>query len=172
MGRLMKALVGFLVALVALGLSSTRALGDQFYQANDTRKRVPGGDGAADNNARRAGLQGVQRPASASGVVPIQGENRAALNGTPTISDTFKPQDQGTDWPADAFTALVMGHQGPDPISHPALHSYDGDGNMEAISVFPPFNQQENRTDLATYTGAVGPAGGSTPEGHPELTAP
>jgi hypothetical protein len=131
MGRLMKALVGFLVALVALALSSTRALGD-----------------------------------------PFQGEGRAALNGLPTISDTYNPRDQGTDWPADAFTALVVGHQSPEPISKPALHSYAGDGNMEGLSAFGPFNQQENRTDLGSYTGAVGPAGGSTPEAHPEITAP
>jgi len=82
------------------------------------------------------------------------------------------PRDQGTDWPADAFTGLVVGHQSPEPISRPALHSYAGDGNMEAVSVFGPFSRQEDRYDLGAYTGAVGPAGGSTPESHPEITAP
>ncbi len=105
-------------------------------------------------------------------IQPVMGAERAALNGTPTISDTYNPRDQGTDWPADAFTALVSGHESPEPISRPALHSYAGDGNMEAISVFPPFSRQEDRYDLGAYTGAVGPAGGSTPENHPEVTAP
>jgi hypothetical protein len=102
----------------------------------------------------------------------MAGGERASLNGTPTISDTYNPRDQGTDWPEDAFTALVSGHISPQPIGKPALHSYDGDGNMEALSAFGPFSQQENRTDLGAYTGAVGPAGGSTPENHPEITAP
>jgi hypothetical protein len=169
MGRSIKALVGTLVAWVAWRTCSLRALGDQFYQANE-----PSRDGEANNNARRAGLQGIQPPGldRSMAIAPIQGEERAALNGTPTISDTYNPRDQGTDWPADAFTGLVVGHQSPEPISKPALHSYAGDGNMEGLSAFGPFNQQENRTDLATYTGAVGPAGGSTPEAHPELTAP
>ena len=99
-------------------------------------------------------------------------EERANLMGTPTISDTYRSADQGTDWPPDAFTARVAGHVSPQPISRPALHSYDGDGNMEALSVFGPFSRQEDRTDLARYTGAVGPVGGSTPEEHPEVTAP
>ena len=92
--------------------------------------------------------------------------------GTPTASDTFNPRDQGTDWPADAFTAMVMGHQSPMSVATPARHSYDGDGNMEGITVFGPFSRQEDRYDLGAYTGAVGPAGGSTPENHPEITAP
>ncbi|HEY8285538.1 MAG TPA: hypothetical protein VIJ28_14230 [Chloroflexota bacterium] len=91
-------------------------------------------------------------------------EARAALHGTPTISDTFNPNDQGTDWPMDAFTTLVSDHQSPEPIGRPAAHSYAGDGNMEALSAFPPFSRQEDRYDLGAYTGAVGPAGGSTPE--------
>jgi hypothetical protein len=103
---------------------------------------------------------------------PVISEERAGLNGTPTISDTYRPLDQGTDWPPDAFTALVAGHESPQPLTRPALHSYDGDGNMEALSVFGPFTHQEHPTDLAAYTGAVGPVGRSTPEEHPELTAP
>ena len=67
---------------------------------------------------------------------------------------------------------MVAGHESPRPISSPALHSYDGDGNMEALSAFGPFSRQEDRYDLGAYTGAVGPAGGSTPENHPEVTAP
>ena len=43
---------------------------------------------------------------------------------------------------------------------------------MEALSAFGPFAHQEDPTDLAAYTGAVGPVGRSTPEAHPELTAP
>ncbi|HVA88251.1 MAG TPA: hypothetical protein VNL71_00270 [Chloroflexota bacterium] len=89
---------------------------------------------------------------------------RAALQGTPTISDTFQASDQGTDWPMDAFTELVCDHQSPLPLGRPAAHSYAGDGNMEALSAFPPFSRQEDRYDLGAYTGAVGPAGGSTPE--------
>lgn len=95
-----------------------------------------------------------------------------SMDGLPTASDTYKAQDEGTDWPEDAFTAMVSGHQSPEPIAKPALHSYAGDGNMEAISAFPPFSKQEDRYDLGAYTGAVGPAGGSTPENHPEITAP
>ena len=93
-------------------------------------------------------------------------------NGLPTISDTYNPSDQGTDWPLDAFSARVVGHQSPGSIATPAMHSYDGDGNMEGITAFPPFAHQEDRTSLGSYTGAVGPAGGSTPESHPEVTAP
>jgi hypothetical protein len=125
--------------------------------------------------AVEAGLQEVQPPGyeHSAAVAPVAvGEERAALNGTPTISDTYNPRDQGTDWPPDAFTHLVSGHVSPEPISRPALHSYAGDGNTEAINVFGPFSRQEDRHDLAAYTGAVGPAGGSTPENHPELTAP
>jgi hypothetical protein len=90
----------------------------------------------------------------------------------PTPSDTYNPRDHGTDWPLDSFTRRVMGHASPQPIAHPATNSYDGDGNMEAIDAFPPFSRQEDRTNLGAYTGAVGPAGGSTPESHPEITAP
>jgi hypothetical protein len=59
---------------------------------------------------------------------------RAALHGIPTISDTFNPNNQGTDWPMDAYTAQVSDHQSPEPISRPAANSYAGDGNMEALS--------------------------------------
>ena len=95
-----------------------------------------------------------------------------ANDGLPTISDTFNPRDQGTDWPLDAFGSRVVGHISPRSIATPARHSYDGDGNMEALSAFGPYAHQEDRTSLGTYTGAVGPAGGSTPEAHPEITAP
>ena len=154
-----------MLAPMALG-----AAGNAIYQQDS-----PSADGEAQHNARRAGLQGMQPPGlgHAQAIAPdASGGERAGLNGTPTISDTYNPKDQGTDWPADAFTALVVGHQSPEPISRPALHSYAGDGNMEALSVFPPFTTQEDRFDLGAYTGAVGPAGGSTPEQHPELTAP
>ncbi len=103
---------------------------------------------------------------------PSPSSERANLNGTPTASDTYNPADQGTDWPADAFTAMVAGHETPNPIGQPALHSYAGDGNMEAASVFGPFSKQESTTDLGIYTGAVGPIGRSTPEATPEPTAP
>jgi hypothetical protein len=93
-------------------------------------------------------------------------------NGLPTISDTYNPRDQGTDWPLDAFGARVVGHESPRSIASPAMHSYDGDGNMEGITAFGPFSHQEERTNLGAYTGAVGPIGGSTPETHPEITAP
>ena len=43
--------------------------------------------------------------------------------------------------------------------------------NMEALDVYGPFSQQET-ADVANYTGGVGPAGRSTPEAHPEVTAP
>ena len=88
---------------------------------------------------------------------------QAALHGIPTISDTFNPSSQGTDWPMDAYTAQVSDHQSPAPISRPAVNSYAGDGNMEALSAFPPFTSQEDRFDLGAYTGAVGPAGGLGP---------
>jgi hypothetical protein len=89
---------------------------------------------------------------------------RAALHDIPTSSDTFDPNERGTDWPMDTFTTLVSDHQSPEPISRPAAHSYAGDGNMEALTAFPPFSRQEDRYNLGAYTGAVGPAGGSTPE--------
>lgn len=92
--------------------------------------------------------------------------------GLPTPSDTYEPADQGTDWPLDAFASQVVGHQSPAPIGSPAVNSYAGDGNMEALSAFGPFSHQEDRTNIGSYTGAVGPAGGSTPESHPEVTAP
>jgi hypothetical protein len=103
---------------------------------------------------------------------PVPGRDGSPqLRGIPTPSDTYRPDDQGTDWPADAFTAMVMGHQSPEPIDRPALNSYAGDGNMEALDVYGPFSQQET-ADVANYTGGVGPAGRSTPEAHPEATAP
>ncbi len=161
-----------LAVVIAVLLFVPRALGaagNAVYQQTS-----PSADGEAQHNANRTGLQGMQPPgfAHARSIAPVDGEERPSLNGTPTISDTYNPRDQGTDWPADAFTALVVGHQSPEPISRPALHSYAGDGNMEAASVFPPFSRQEDRFDLGAYTGAVGPAGGSTPEAHPEITAP
>jgi hypothetical protein len=82
---------------------------------------------------------------------------RAALHGIPTISDTFNPDNPGTDWPMDAYTVQVSDHQSPEPLSRPAVNSYAGDGNMEALSAFPPFTSGEDRSDLGTYTGAVGP---------------
>ena len=102
------------------------------------------------------------------------GESQQApsLMGLPTASDTYKPADGGTAWPLDGFAARVVGHQSPAPIDQPAQHSYDGDGNMEALSVFGPFSRPKDRTSLGTYTGATGPAGGATSESHPELTAP
>ena len=169
MTRRGRGLFSVLAAIVALLLLVPRAVGNAIYQQDS-----PSTDGEATHNARRVGLVGMQPPGlgHAQGIAPIQGEERASLNGTPTISDTYNPRDQGTDWPADAFTGLVVGHQSPEPISRPALHSYAGDGNMEAVSVFGPFSRQEDRYDLGAYTGAVGPAGGSTPENHPEITAP
>lgn len=100
------------------------------------------------------------------------GPQAPSTMGLPTISDTYDPRDQGTDWPEDAFTSMVSGHESPRSIASPARHSYDGDGNMEGITAFGPFNHQEDRTNLGAYTGAVGPVGGSTPESHPEITAP
>ena len=103
---------------------------------------------------------------------PVPGrDDLPGLRGIPTPSDTYRPKDQGTDWPVDAFTAMVMGHQSPEPIDRPALNSYAGDGNMEALDVYGPFSHQET-ADIANYTGGVGPAGRSTPEMHPEPTAP
>ena len=131
-------------------------------------------ESGGSSNAYRAANSSMSPPGQAHSLslTPVEGAERAALNGTPTISDTYRPMDQGTDWPPDAFTKMVAGHESPLPISTPALHSYAGDGNMEALSVFGPFSHQEDRVDLANYTGAVGPVGGSTPEGHPEITAP
>ena len=111
---------------------------------------------------------GESEPLQLAGQMQLQ-ENNAGL---PTPSDTYNAADQGTSWPVDPFTAQVSGHISPLPIDQPARHSYDGDGNMESLDAFGPFSKQEDRTRLARYTGAVGPAGGSTPESHPELTAP
>ena len=61
----------------------------------------------------------------------------------------------GTDWPEDRFTRMVMDAQ-PRSIAEPARHSYDGDGNMEALDAFPPFSSPEDRADIGAYTGAVG----------------
>jgi hypothetical protein len=165
-------------ALAALIACARRVVGRALEAAPivDNIYQTPGpGESPNTSNAYRAGLQGIQSPGqgrdSAAGPI-ASGEERAALNGTPTISDTYNPRDQGTDWPPDAFTQLVSGHESPEPITRPALHSYAGDGNMESISVFDPFTRQEDRYNLAAYTGAVGPSGGSTPENHPELTAP
>jgi len=91
--------------------------------------------------------------------------------GIPTPSDTYIPTDQGTDWPTDSFTQMVMGHQSPEPLDRPAVHSYAGDGNMEALDVYGPFSHQET-ADVTNYTGGVGPAGRGTPEAAPEVTAP
>jgi len=159
-------------ALAALLLCAGRALGaagNALYQQDS-----PSTGTEATRPTLGAGLVGIQPPglAQAQRIAPVAGDERPALNGTPTSSDTYNPRDQGTDWPPDAFTALVVGHQSPEPLSRPALHSYAGDGNMEAMSVFGPFSRQEDRVDLGAYTGAVGPAGGSTPEQHPEITAP
>lgn len=168
-------IVAYLVAVLSLSVAASGALGaagDEAYRAT----------GPASSNAARnsgAGLVGILgRGASIDGdeaisMQPGHGQKQEpSLRGIPTISDTFKPRDQGTEWPFDAFTRMVVGHQSPEAISTPALHSYAGDGNMEALSVFPPFSRQEDRYDLGAYTGAVGPAGGSTPEAHPEITAP
>jgi hypothetical protein len=171
--------IGSLFAVAAVLMVCCRRVLGRAVEAGaamDNIYQVPGpSESPATSNAYRAGLQGIQPPGygQSTAVAPMaDGEARAALNGTPTISDTYNPRDQGTDWPPDAFTQLVSGHVSPEPIARPALHSYAGDGNMESISVFGPFTRQEDRHDLAAYTGAVGPAGGSTPESHPELTAP
>jgi hypothetical protein len=169
-----RSFVTLLTLAAALAVCARRVVAAN--QGLDTVYQMAGpSESPSTSNAYRAGLQGIQRPgyAGSAAVTPIAASTeRAALNGTPTISDTYNPRDQGTDWPPDAFTHLVSGHVGPEPISRPALHSYAGDGNMESISVFDPFTRQEDRYNLAAYTGAVGPAGGSTPESRPELTAP
>jgi hypothetical protein len=172
-----KQIRGIFAVTAALIVCCTRVIGRVAEgTAEDNIYQVPGpSESPSTSNAYRAGLQGIQPPGykQSATIAPIAaGADRVALNGTPTISDTYNPRDQGTDWPPDAFTQLVVGHVSPEPIARPALHSYAGDGNMEALSVFGPFSRQEDRYDLAAYTGAVGPAGGSTPEGHPEITAP
>ena len=117
-------------------------------------------------------LVAVCRAMGEAGTRLQETQQAPSLMGLPTASDTYKPEDQGTAWPQDGFVSRVAGHQSPAPIDVPAQHSYDGDGNMEALTVFGPFSRPEDRTNLGGYTGAVGPAGGSTPESHPELTAP
>jgi hypothetical protein len=93
-------------------------------------------------------------------------EREARLRGLPTASDTADVEARGTEWPEDAFTAMVARHERPAPIGRPARHSYDGDGNMEALDAFPPFARAEERADLAAYTGAVGPTAGSAEPAH------
>ncbi len=92
--------------------------------------------------------------------------------GYPVPSDTIRWGDQGTEWPADAFTEMVLS-PGPHPISRPMPHSYAEDGNMEAYTIAGPYCQYpEASTDLGAFTGATGPTGHVTPQDHPELTAP
>lgn len=181
-------LASILAVLIAYCLVSARVI-KEIHEADGLQmSRVAGSGTAADNiyaqpgptesggtsNAYRVPNAGMQIPGLAHSLSlgPVVDEERANLNGTPTISDTYRPNDQGTDWPPDAFTRMVAGHVSPRSLASPALHSYDGDGNMEALNVFGPFSHQETPTDLAAYTGAVGPVGRSTPEPTPEITAP
>jgi hypothetical protein len=92
--------------------------------------------------------------------------------GYPVPSDTWRWGDQGTEWPVDAFTGMILA-PGPHPISRPMPHSYAEDGNMEAYVIAGPYCQDnEAATDLGAFTGATGPTGHVTPINHPELTAP
>jgi hypothetical protein len=94
-------------------------------------------------------------------------------DGITVPSETYRAHDQGTDWPPDAFTHAVMSAETGAAISTPATSSYASDGNMEAFDAMLPYaTRGEAETNPARYTGAVGPAGRSTPQDHPELTAP
>ena len=103
------------------------------------------------------------------------GEARANFSrhaGYPVPSDTYNSRDQGTDWPPDAFTAMILS-PGPTEQFTPARHSYDGDGNMEAYGIAGPYvADNEASRDVGSFTGATGPTGHVTPAAHPEVTAP
>jgi hypothetical protein len=102
----------------------------------------------------------------------VSGGGEASHPGYGDPSDTYRAADQGTDWPADAFTRMILAADEV-AISRPAAHSYAGDGNMEAYHIVGPYSRDnEAARDLGAFTGATGPTGHVTPEGHPELTAP
>ena len=93
-------------------------------------------------------------------------------SGLPTPSETADRHDGGVDWPPDRFTRAVLASPAA-ATATPAAHSYADDSNMEAFDAMPPYALRgEAETDLARFTGAVGPAGRATPEEHPEPTAP
>lgn len=101
---------------------------------------------------------------------PYSGE--ANHRGYPDPSETYRWGDQGTEWPMDAFTAMVARAE-EHPISRPMPHSYYGDDNMEAYHIVGPYCADNEATmDLGQFTGATGPTGHVTPRQHPELTAP
>ena len=82
--------------------------------------------------------------------------------GYATPSATFDPRDQGTNWPPDSFTRLVMEERA-DGLATPAAHSYDGDGNMESFSIAGPYSaRNEAETDVGAFTGATGTSGHAT----------
>ena len=91
--------------------------------------------------------------------------------GYPAPSDTYNPRDQGTDWPPDAFTTMILSSGSTEQFT-PARHSYDGDGNMEAYEIAGPYAAgNEASRDVGSFTGATGPTGHVTPAAHPEVTA-
>ena len=104
------------------------------------------------------------------GIAP---KNTTAHAGYPVPSETYVAADQGTNWPADSFTGMIMSAGPGEFAANPARHSYDGDGNMEAFEIAGPYSTgNEAETDVGTFTGATGPTGHVTPPAHPELTAP
>lgn len=114
----------------------------------------------------------ASRPAGPDGFTA--GAYSAATHhpGYPDPSDTYRWGDQGTDWPPDTFTGLVVANA-ERAISQPAPHSYHGDDNMEAYRIAGPYcADNEAETDVGLFTGATGPSGHVTPAAHPELTAP
>ncbi len=124
-------------------------------------------------------------PGQGSALAPVAGGYSAPLGftvgdysgparheGYPDPSSTYRWGDQGTDWPLDAFTQMIVQAE-EHPISRPMPHSYYGDDNMEAFAIVGPYvRTNEEATDLGAFTGATGPTGHVTPESHPELTAP
>lgn len=81
-------------------------------------------------------------------------------SGIAVPSDTYDARDGGTAWPLDSFTRAVTASSPAAAASTPAPHSYAGDGNMEAFDAMPPYAVRgEDETDVARFTGAVGPSG-------------
>jgi hypothetical protein len=102
--------------------------------------------------------------------LPYSAETHHA--GYPDPSDSYRWGDQGTEWPLDRFTRLIVQDE-EHPISRPAPHSYYGDDNMEAYRIVGPYCADNEATnDLGLFSGATGPTGHVTPQRHPELAAP
>ncbi len=113
-----------------------------------------------------------QGPRAPEGFTALSYSAETHHAGYPDPSDSYRWGDQGTEWPLDRFTRMIVQDE-EQPISRPAPHSYYGDDNMEAYRIVGPYCADNEATDdLGLFSGATGPTGHVTPRRHPELTAP